>query len=67
VGGDLRLYQNDGSFGLERDDYRAFVEVGFADAYTARLAYRTVDYSENAVSFDDYDADILEAAIGYRW
>lgn len=67
VGGDFRLYQNDGSFGLERDDYRAFVEVGFADAYTARLAYRTVDYSENAVSFDDYDADIIEAAIGYRW
>jgi hypothetical protein len=67
VGGDLRLYQNDGSFGLERDDYRAFVEVGFADAYTARLAYRTVDYSEDAVDFDDYDAEILEAAIGYRW
>jgi len=67
VGGSLRLYENDGSFGLERDDYRAFVDYAFAAGYTVGVAYRTVDYDESTYNFDDYDADIIEASVGYRW
>lgn len=66
VGGDARLYENDGSFGLEREDLRAYAEVGLG-AYALRGGLRTVDYDEEVANFDDYDADILELSIGYRW
>jgi hypothetical protein len=66
VGGNGRLYQNDGSFALERNDYGVYGELNL-DAYALRLGYRTVDYDEDAFNFDDYDADILEASVGYRW
>lgn len=67
VGGSFRVYDNTGSFALTHDDYRAFVEAGFGDGYLVRLGYRMVDYNEDRFNFDDYDADIAELAIGYRW
>ena len=65
-GSDCRLYDNSGTFALTRDDLRGYVDVGLGD-YTLTLGYRTVDYNEDRFNFDDYDADILELAIGYRW
>lgn len=67
VGGSARWYENDGSFGLKRTDLKAYVEAGIATHYVVRVGYRTVDYDETATNFDDYDADIAEFAIGYRW
>ena len=61
------LYENAGSFGLERNDLRGFIEVDLVRGYLAQIAYRTVDYEEEAASFDDYDADILELSVGYRF
>lgn len=65
AGGYFRLYENDGSFPLERDDLRGFIEVSFGTNYLVNLGYRSVDYDEDGL--DDYEADILELAIGYRW
>lgn len=67
LGGSFQLYENDGSFGIERDDLRVFADYLFPEGYTVGLAYRMVDYDEELVNFDDYDADIIEASIGYRW
>lgn len=67
IGGSFRVYDNSGTFALTHDDYRAFVEAGWGDGYVVNVAYRTVDYNEDSFNFDDYDADILELAIGYRW
>jgi hypothetical protein len=67
LGADLRMYDNDGSFGLKRDDYRAWVEMDFGTNYLLHLGYRTVDYDEERFNFDDYDADIAEISVGYRW
>lgn len=66
-GADLRSYQNDGSFGVERDDYRGWIQIGFLDGYNVRAAYRMVDYNETGFNFDDYDADIVELSLGYDW
>lgn len=66
VGTDVRFYDNGGSFGLSRNDLRGYLETTLG-RYTARLGYRTIDYDEDDASFDDYDADILELSIGYRW
>lgn len=67
LGVDLRQYETDGVFALERDDLRAYCELTLAEGYLIHLGYRTVDYDEDAASFDDYDADILEVSVGYRW
>ncbi|MDX1502119.1 MAG: hypothetical protein R3325_07135 [Thermoanaerobaculia bacterium] len=66
VGADARQIDNSGSFGLEREDYRLWVEFGLGD-YLLHLGYRTIDYDETGFDFDDYDADIGEFSIGYRW
>ena len=67
VGGDFRLYDNSGSFGIEREDLRGWVEVGVGGGYLVHLGYRAVDYDEKAFDFDDYDAGIAEVSFGYRW
>ena len=67
LGGDFRLYENDGSFGLERDDYRGYIEVPVFGDYSLQIGYRSVDYDETEFNFDDYDADMLEFALGYSW
>lgn len=65
IGGDVRKYENDGSFALSRDDLRAFVGIRLTDAYTLEVAYREFDYLEDV--FDDYDAEILELSIRLDW
>ena len=67
LGTDLRRYENAGNFGLERDDLRAFAEVMVFEDYSVHLSYRTIDYDEDAADFDDYDAEIIELSVGYRW
>lgn len=67
VGADARFYDNDGSFGLSRDDLRAYADIAVMGSYILHLGYRTIDYDEDEVDFDDYDADIIELGLGYRW
>ncbi|HUF78688.1 MAG TPA: hypothetical protein VMR44_07230 [Thermoanaerobaculia bacterium] len=67
LGGELRRYENDGSFALERDDYRLFGEYRQASGLLYRLSYRTIDYAEGAFDFDDYDAEIIDFGVGLSW
>jgi hypothetical protein len=67
TGLDLRSYKNEGSFELERDDHQLWVEFDLSDAYLVHLGLRSIDYSETVLSFNDYDADIFELSLGYRW
>ena len=67
VGGDLRFYQNDGDFDLNRKDLRAYMEREIGQHYLAHLGYRFIKYDEDLHDFDDYDADIVEMAVGYHW
>lgn len=65
IGGSLGEYDNDGSYRLARDDYRAFLEIDLRDAYFLELRYRSIEYREDR--YDDYDADLVELAIGLSW
>jgi opacity protein-like surface antigen len=67
VGGDLRLYENDGQFPMERDDFRVYVDYEFDRGYLVHLGLRTIDYEENLRGLNDYDADIVELGVGYRF
>ncbi len=66
VGGNVYFYDNAGSFALQREDLRAFVECAFTDHYVGGISYRRVDYDEGLFDFDDYSADIVELTVGYR-
>ena len=65
TGAYARRYENAGSYALERDDWRAFVEVALRGNYLLQLAKRSIDYDEDG--FDDYNAELVELALGYRW
>jgi hypothetical protein len=65
VGGEFRAYDNRGSFRLVRDDRRAFLDVALGTEYALQVAYREVDYLEDA--YDAYDAALLELALLLRW
>lgn len=65
LGGELRQYDNRGSFPLARDDWRGFLDVALSTDYTLQISYRGIDYAEDA--FDSYDAEILEIALRLNW
>ncbi|MEE9179759.1 MAG: hypothetical protein V3U22_02600, partial [Vicinamibacteria bacterium] len=67
LGGDLRFYDNKGSFAVKRNDLRAYVEVTVAERYLLNFGYRWVDYVEKVHGFNDYDAKVVEGSIGYIW
>lgn len=67
VGAMALLYDNDGSFAVERDDLRLWVERRFAAGYSVGGTYRTVDYQEGTFRLDDYEADVIELFLGWRW
>jgi hypothetical protein len=50
---------------LMRDDYRAFFDVHVSSDYLVQIAYRDLDYVEDA--YDAYDAGILKVAFGVSW
>ena len=65
LGGELRRYDNRGSFSHSRDDHRAFVDVRLSSSYALQIAYRNVDYLEDV--YDAYEARIVELALGVDW
>lgn len=65
IGASVNDYDNGGSYPLEREDLRAYVELALGQDYLARFGYRRLDYTEDG--FDDYDADLYEVALGVRW
>ena len=67
LGGDLRLYENDGGFAMERDDFRIYVDYEYDSGYLVHLGLRTIDYQENLRGLNDYDAEIIELGVGYRF
>ncbi len=64
LGGHWRQYDNDGSFNVSRDDWRAFVDVALPRNFALSFSYRDIRYDEDAL--ETYDAGIFEAAIRLR-
>lgn len=60
-------YTNAGFWEISRTMLKAHLEYVFAGGYVARVGYRFVDFEESLSGFNDYSANILEFAFGYRW
>ena len=65
--GEVFLYDNGGTFAVERQDYRAGVEYTFFQSFVAGLSLRSVDFSQGETTFNDYDTRIVDFSLGYRW
>jgi hypothetical protein len=60
-----RTYENDGSFGVERDDARAGIDFSLGDEYQVLVSYRNLDYEEDRL--EAFDADLWEVALRLGW
>ncbi|MEM8964550.1 MAG: hypothetical protein AAGD38_23895 [Acidobacteriota bacterium] len=67
LGGEFLLYENEGNFPIERDIWRGWVEFDVWKRYLLNLGFRSVDYTEDDDGVDDYEAEIVEVSIGYRF
>lgn len=66
VGADLRDFENDGDFAIERRDLRLLIDYELPAGTLLHLGWRTIDYEETLRGLNDYDADILEFGVGFR-
>ncbi len=67
LGASLKMYDNKGTFAARRDNVHAWIEARLGRAYIAHFGYRVVEFDEGEFDFDDYDANIAEISLGYRW
>jgi len=65
VGGELRSYDTHGSVRVAHDDWRGYGEIALGENYALALAYRDIDYVEDA--FDAYNAQVLEVVVRLDW
>lgn len=66
-GVDFTVYRNRGTLGLDWRRIRVFADVMARTGYFVRLAYLRHSLDEVDFDFDDYDANIFELSIGYRF
>lgn len=67
LGSSVRLYENAGDFATKRDDLSVWAETTFSESYLLRLGLRSIDYEEPRFGLNDYDAELVELAFGYRF
>lgn len=67
VGGELRFYENRGSFAVSRRDLRLTGEARSEEGYLLRVGVRRTVYERRDVDFDDYDATLFDVGVGYAW
>lgn len=61
----VRSYENDGSFDVERDDFQLGASYKLPQDYVLTLNYRNVDYMEGHI--EEFDADIWEVSLRISW
>lgn len=64
VGGSYQSYRNKGSFAVDHRQAAVFLRYPLPQNYRLEASYRNLDYDED---LEDYDADIVELAIGIDW
>jgi len=66
-GGEFRDYKNDGSFAVNQQDGRLFAETRVLEDFLVNLSVRSIYYEEPDTGYNNYDANIVELSVGYRW
>ena len=67
VGTEILAYRNRGTFGLDWEQYRFFVELPSPAGYLVKLSYQYNSLNETDFDFDDYSAHMVTASVGYRF
>ncbi len=67
VGTEIFTYRNRGTFGLDWEQYRFFVELPSPAGYVLNLSYQYNSLNEQDFDFDDYSSHVVTASVGYRF
>ena len=67
VGTEVLVYRNRGSFGLDWEQYRFFVELPSPAGYLLNVSYQYNSLNEQDFDFDDYAAHTITTSVGYRF
>ena len=67
AGGELLVYKNKGTWQLDWQMYKIFVEFDSPAGYLLRVAYQRNEYDEKDFDFDDYGSNIVTVSVGYRF
>lgn len=60
-----RDYSNDGSFPVDRSDFRAVIAVDLTQHYGLQIRYRNADFTEDQL--ESFETDLWEIALDIRW
>ena len=67
VGTRLVAYRNRGTFGLDWEQYRFFVELPSPAGYALNVSYQYNSLDERDFDFDDYSSHVVTVSTGYRF
>ena len=67
AGTDLSYYRNRGSFGLDWEQYRFYVELLSPTGYLVKTTYQYNSLAEEDFVWDDYSAHMMTLSAGYRF
>jgi hypothetical protein len=65
LGTEIVAYRNRGTFGLDWEQYRLFVELPSPAAYVLKLSYQYNALNEQQFDFDDYSSHVVTVSTGY--
>ena len=63
----MNSYKNTGFWEIDRTMLNAYIEHVFANGLVGNVGYRYVKFAEASAPTNDYSANIIEFAFGYRW
>ena len=67
IGGYMNSYKNSGFWEIDRTMLNAYIEHVFTNGLVGNVGYRYVKFAEASAPTNDYSANIIELAFGYRW
>ena len=67
IGAYMNSYKNTGFWEIDRTMLNVYIEHVFPNGLVGNVGYRYVNFAEAGAPTNDYSANIVELAFGYRW
>jgi hypothetical protein len=67
IGAYVNSYKNSGFWEIDRTMLNVYIEHVFSNGLVGNVGYRYVNFAEASAPTNDYSANIIELAFGYRW
>jgi hypothetical protein len=67
IGAYMNSYKNTGFWEIDRTMLKAYIEHVFPNGLVGNVGFRYAKFAEASAPTNDYSANIVELAFGYRW